>query len=919
MTHPILYGKTERNFEHLGVGVLGEALSCLVIEERNGVFELEMTYPTGGSLSEIIDTDMVIKADAGHDSKGQLFRISRIDRNMEGTLQVYARHVSYLAADLPMRPEFRLSGDGSLALIQWRNNIISDDNPFNVSSSVEIIRNLSSRIGEFDNARDVLGKIVETWGGEYRFDNYDIELMERRGSFSNTLISYGRNLTDLKQEENIAQTYTSIYPYAIIRESNSQGDAIQRIVTSTPLVVDSEHVGRYPNRRVLPVDFSRSFERDVVPDSESLIGLAEEYIEVHDIGVPRVSLEVSFADLTKVAGSLGLAVERVGLCDVVPVYFESLGIRARARVNRVRWDVLRAEYASLELGDVKLSLSDQLRDIENGLSVAINRPPVIDGSNIANVMPAIVTGLKVAGGFSQIHLFWDMQGLHIDYYEIERSMTEGSGFVRVQRSRVNAYSDTVGTNRQYFYRVRAVNFHGVAGAWSSVEGARTANSLPVEEHERLLAEARERVDAVRELTDEWRYRDTVEIDGGAIHANTVTAYQIRAGSITAVEIAAGAITADKIRSAQIDASHIRAGAITANMITAGTMHGDRISAGTLHVNRIQAGSFNGHTITGAILSGCRIEGGQFNTTGEGHTMTIASGAITVRDSSNRVASRLTQSRVEFHSNLGNNNLVGAVGRVHAIGESADVLGIRLSARNGYSVGISRINSSGTHANRILVRNRGDNWASPVEIRYPQFMTEIRGRSGFNASFSFLSQGNAGGSFNIGQNTSGQRRVWSNSVFDRTSTLSTNSIRMNVDASFERITSAAKYKLLIERDRAEELAEKILKIKPASWFDKGDCERFSDVLTKRMNDEEIEDDLDVDPITRVYGLVAEDVENAGLSEYVIYGKDREIEGVQYDRLWTLLIPLVREQKEKTASLQNQILELKNELEELKNGK
>lgn len=57
------------------------------------------------------------------------------------------------------------------------------------------------------------GSISDTYGGEYLFDNYDIKLYANRGKQSGALIAYGRNLTDLEQEENIADTYTSIYPY----------------------------------------------------------------------------------------------------------------------------------------------------------------------------------------------------------------------------------------------------------------------------------------------------------------------------------------------------------------------------------------------------------------------------------------------------------------------------------------------------------------------------------------------------------------------------------------------------------------------------------------------------------------------------------------------------------------------------------
>ena len=45
MSKPILYPQTETKFQDNGMGVLSDAVSCTVTEERNGAFELEMQYP----------------------------------------------------------------------------------------------------------------------------------------------------------------------------------------------------------------------------------------------------------------------------------------------------------------------------------------------------------------------------------------------------------------------------------------------------------------------------------------------------------------------------------------------------------------------------------------------------------------------------------------------------------------------------------------------------------------------------------------------------------------------------------------------------------------------------------------------------------------------------------------------------------
>ena len=45
---PVLYDAGEKDFTSNGLGRLYDAIFCTVTEERNGSFELEMTYPVSG-------------------------------------------------------------------------------------------------------------------------------------------------------------------------------------------------------------------------------------------------------------------------------------------------------------------------------------------------------------------------------------------------------------------------------------------------------------------------------------------------------------------------------------------------------------------------------------------------------------------------------------------------------------------------------------------------------------------------------------------------------------------------------------------------------------------------------------------------------------------------------------------------------
>lgn len=103
-----------------------------------------------------------------------------------------------------------------------------------------------------------------------------------------------------------------------------------------------------------------------------------------------------------------------------------------------------------------------------------------------------------------------------------------------------------------------------------------------------------------------------------------------------------------------------------------------------------------------------------------------------------------------------------------------------------------------------------------------------------------------------------------------------------DGALVRSTSASKYKVNIKRDRSTELAERLLTLPTAHWLDKAAMQRFAaGEQTERPQSN--------------FGLIAEDLEAAGLEDLVVRGPDGELEGIQYDRIAAALLPLLAQMK------------------------
>lgn len=159
------------------------------------------------------------------------------------------------------------------------------------------------------------------------------------------------------------------------------------------------------------------------------------------------------------------------------------------------------------------------------------------------------------------------------------------------------------------------------------------------------------------------------------------------------------------------------------------------------------------------------------------------------------------------------------------------------------------------------------------------------------------------SYNIliaGSDSDGDRLA-SNAVYKRTYSYGAN-VYVTSFGTLGRATSASKYKLDIEdqyntEDEQLDHSKSILDLKIKHWFDKTESETYAKEISagKRLSD-------DFFIIKRHSGLIAEEVEKVGLSEFVTYGSDGEIEGIQYDRLWVHLIPVIKKQQKQIEKLE-----------------
>lgn len=380
---PILYENTETEFASDGIGTLTDAISCVVTEERNGAFELEMAYPMDGMHFDKIARGQYIKAKPNSHSDPQIFRIYRITRPMNGNITAYAEHISYeLAGNMVLG----FSAKGTV--LSMLENLFSDavfPTPFTPHTDMNTTGEVS--IGEPCSIRACLGgkegSFLDTFGGEYEFDNFDVTLWQHRGEDRGVSIEYGKNLTDVSQEENIESTYTSIIPYV---KRNVNGEDAYTYLPEKYL--DAPNAGIFPRKKALLVDFSSNFNQQEEVDTQKLAELGEAYIENNAIGIPKVSLNVSFIDLRKTEEYRNIApLEEVRLCDTVTVKFPALQVNQKAIVIATVYDVLMERYDSISIGETRSNFINAYAGFTQDTAAAENKIP----GQIANATQ-LITG-----------------------------------------------------------------------------------------------------------------------------------------------------------------------------------------------------------------------------------------------------------------------------------------------------------------------------------------------------------------------------------------------------------------------------------------------------------------------------------------------------------------------------------------------
>ena len=334
----LLYDPEEKLFNTNGIGSLADAVSCIVTEERNSSFELELVYPITGQHYADIQHRSLIFVKPNPFDQPQPFRVYRISKPLNGLVTVYAWHISYDLNGIPVRPFHTYTIDATLSALTTNAAITNDftystDKPDSMAGEVWTDAPYSVRaiLGGIE------GSVLQMYRGEFKFDRFNVALLTNRGANNGVTLRYGKNIVGMTQDEDYSGLYTGVAPFW-------KGEDTAVYLPETIVFAQ----GSFGFERILSLDLSGEF--DAEPTLDQLRARAAQYISDNSISTPKDSLDIDYA--------MDATIGSVRLCDTVSCLYMALGVQATAKVVKTVYDALLERYKSITLGSIRSNFAD---------------------------------------------------------------------------------------------------------------------------------------------------------------------------------------------------------------------------------------------------------------------------------------------------------------------------------------------------------------------------------------------------------------------------------------------------------------------------------------------------------------------------------------------------------------------------------
>ena len=360
---PILYEKDETAFISNGIARLRDCTSCIVTEERNGIYECDFEYPVTGANYNLIQVGRIIGVT--HDDTGDLqpFDIVSYQKPIDGIVTFHCTHISYRLTQMTVTG----SNINSLSAAFTLFGNATPSSLFTYSTDKTSSGYLGCADGIPRTVRQMLGgiegSVLDAYGGEYEWDKWTVKLWSARGQMRDFTIRYGVNMLDYNEDFDSSGCYSSVIPY--------WSDGTNKVVGSKQTSSGITPSGR---DQCVPLDVSDKFESQPTKAQVEAMGLS--VMNNQNPTVPSQSITVSFVRLQDMGEyAMYQTLLKCRLCDTITVVFPDFNSSGQFKIVKTEWDAIQGKYENMELGSLSVSLAEAM-GISNTLDKAVEFPSI---------------------------------------------------------------------------------------------------------------------------------------------------------------------------------------------------------------------------------------------------------------------------------------------------------------------------------------------------------------------------------------------------------------------------------------------------------------------------------------------------------------------------------------------------------------
>ena len=358
---PLLY-ETESNIlspdSMKYCGRIVKCLSCIAIEIKNGDYILTFVVSQADELADSITCQKFICVKSNPFDEPQYFEIYHIVRNFNSTITVKAKQLKHCCYNNLIEAGETSEEFGTPQFLWQRvEEGFVFENHFNFFSDITEEAYMAkgftivTTIGDFLMSDDSL---LSVFGGEYHWDNFNVNFLKNRGKKVNYSLRYGKNISTLEQTQSTEVIKSHVIAAATVKDSHT-GKNIQLMAEPYEIVGHQSKTNK-----LLLIDASHLVEDITV---NSLTGENFDFVK----NACRVAATSHYKNNTPGLISSNIKVDvratldemiEFGLCDMVDVILDNQGTKAEAQIVKVEYDCLMERWNSLEVGTLKTYLSD---------------------------------------------------------------------------------------------------------------------------------------------------------------------------------------------------------------------------------------------------------------------------------------------------------------------------------------------------------------------------------------------------------------------------------------------------------------------------------------------------------------------------------------------------------------------------------